>query len=127
MASKPRSRRIRARVAASARWGRSSTCCATRPPPRPDPSDKLLPCVSRSAPRIVGAMLTRLLVVVCLAIAGPAWAQTCHLPANSHEARLLAFYEAPLAFSTATGPEQHEPFTVRLGVEVTPLPSPDSS
>jgi hypothetical protein len=72
-------------------------------------------------------MLTRLLVVVCLAIAGPAWAQTCHLPANSHEARLLAFYEAPLAFSTATGPQQHEPFTVRLGVELTPLPSPDSS
>jgi len=72
-------------------------------------------------------MPTRLLVIVCLAIAGPAWAQTCHLPANSHEARLLAFYEAPLAFSTATGPEQHEPFTVRLGVEVAPLPSPDSS
>jgi hypothetical protein len=72
-------------------------------------------------------MLTRLLVIVCLVIAGPVWAQTCHLPANSHEARLLAFYEAPLAFSTATGPEQHEPFTVRLGVEVAPLPSPNSS
>jgi|HubBroStandDraft_6_1064221.scaffolds.fasta_scaffold49113_5 hypothetical protein len=72
-------------------------------------------------------MLTRVLVLVCLATAGPAWAQTCHLPPDSHEARLLAFFEAPLAFSTATGPEQHEPLTVRLGVEVSPLPSPDSS
>jgi hypothetical protein len=72
-------------------------------------------------------MLTRLLAVVCLAIAGPAWAQTCRLPANSHEARLLAFYEAPLAFSTATGPEQHEPLTVRLGAELAPLPSPNAS
>jgi hypothetical protein len=32
-----------------------------------------------------------------------------------------------LVFSTATGPEQHEPLTVRLGVELAPLPSPDSS
>lgn len=72
-------------------------------------------------------MLARVLVFVCLAMAGPAWAQTCHLPPDSHEARLLAFFEAPLAFSTATGPEQHEPLTVRLGVEVSPLPSPDSS
>ena len=72
-------------------------------------------------------MLTRALIVVCLAIAGPAWGQTCILPQNSHEARLLAFYEAPLAFSTATGPEQHEPFTVRLGAELAPLPSPDPS
>jgi hypothetical protein len=72
-------------------------------------------------------MPTRLLVVVCLAIAGPAWAQTCKLPPNSHEARLLAFYETPLAFSTATGPEQHEPLTVRLGAELAPLPSPGAS
>src|SRR5579863_9424071 len=72
-------------------------------------------------------MLTRVLVLVCLATAGPAWAQTCTLPPNSHEARLLAFYEAPLAFSTATGPEQHEPWTVRLGAELAPLPSPDPS
>jgi len=72
-------------------------------------------------------MLARVLVLVCLAMAGPAWAQTCHLPPDSHEARLLAFFEAPLAFSTATGPEQHEPLTVRFGVEVSPLPSPDST
>jgi hypothetical protein len=72
-------------------------------------------------------MLTRVLVVVGLAMAGPAWAQTCLLPPDSHEARLLAFYEAPLAFSTATGPEQHEPLTVRLGVELSPLPTPAAS
>jgi len=69
-------------------------------------------------------VLTRSLIVAGLALAGPVWAQTCILPPDSHEARLLAFYEAPLAFSTATGPEQHEPFTVRLGAELAPLPSP---
>jgi hypothetical protein len=72
-------------------------------------------------------MPIRLLVVVGLAIAGPVWGQTCKLPPDSHEARLLAFYSAPLAFSTATGPEQHEPFAVRLGFELAPLPAPDSS
>lgn len=68
-----------------------------------------------------------LLAILCLAIAGPAWAQTCHLPPDSHEARLLAFYSAPLEFSTATGPEQHPPFSVRVGFELSPLPSPDTA
>lgn len=72
-------------------------------------------------------MLTRSLIVAGLAVAGPALAQTCQLPPDSHEARLLAFYQAPLAFSTATGPEQHEPLTVRVGAELSPLPSPGSS
>ena len=30
----------------------------------------------------------------------------CRPPANSHEARLLAFYEAPLVFSMAGAPTQ---------------------
>ena len=30
----------------------------------------------------------------------------CRPPANSHEARLLAFYEAPLVFSIAGAPER---------------------
>jgi hypothetical protein len=72
-------------------------------------------------------MPTRALIVAWLFIAGPAWGQTCHLPADSHEARLLAFYSASLQFSTATGPEQHEPFAVRIGFELAPLPTPDSS
>lgn len=67
------------------------------------------------------------LAALSLAIAGPAWAQTCHVPPDSHEARLLAFYSAPLAFSTATGPEQHPPFSVRVGAELSPLPTPDTA
>jgi hypothetical protein len=69
----------------------------------------------------------RLFAVACLAIAQPIWAQTCRVPPDSHEARLLGFYEAPLAFSTATGPEQHPPFSVRIGVELSPLPTPDTA
>jgi hypothetical protein len=74
-------------------------------------------------------MPIRLLVVVWLAMAWPlaVLAQTCHLPPDSHEARLLAYYSAPLQFSTATGPEEHEPFAVRIGAELSPLPTPDSA
>jgi hypothetical protein len=67
------------------------------------------------------------IAALSLAIAGPAWAQTCHLPPDSHEARLLAFYSAPLEFSTATGPEQHPPWSVRVGFELSPLPTPDTA
>ncbi len=78
-------------------------------------------------------MPIRLLAVVCLIVNGillraaAGQPPPCILPANSHEARLLAFYSAPLAFSPATAPELHAPFSVRVGVEVAPLPSPDTA
>lgn len=57
--------------------------------------------------------------------AGKAVAQ-CRPPANSHEARLLAFYEAPVAFSFAGVPPQLGFGDVRLGAEAIPVPSPPS-
>jgi hypothetical protein len=49
----------------------------------------------------------------------------CRPPANSHEARLLAFYEAPIAFSMSSAPEQLRPGAVRIGAEMIPVPSPN--
>jgi hypothetical protein len=49
----------------------------------------------------------------------------CRPPASSHEARLLAFYEAPIAFSMAVAPERLASGAVRLGGEAIPVPSPD--
>lgn len=48
----------------------------------------------------------------------------CRPPASSHEARLLAFYEAPLVFSFAAAPERLSPGDVLLGVEAGNIPSP---
>ena len=49
----------------------------------------------------------------------------CRPPANSHEARLLAFYEAPVLFSMGGAPERLAPGAVSLGGEAIPVPSPD--
>ena len=48
----------------------------------------------------------------------------CRPPANSHEARLLAFYEAPVAFSPGDAPAPLRPGAVRVGAEAIPVPSP---
>ena len=55
---------------------------------------------------------------------GAAGAQ-CRPPAASHEARLLAFYEAPVIFSMASAPERLAPGAVSVGGEAIPVPSPD--
>lgn len=49
----------------------------------------------------------------------------CRPPASSHEARLLAFYAAPLAFAPATAPAALPAGTVRVDAEVGPVPVPD--
>lgn len=51
----------------------------------------------------------------------------CRVPKGSNEARLLAFYSAPVAFSPASAPEHSRPWTLRLGVEMGLVPDPDSS
>ena len=66
---------------------------------------------------VVALMLLRPSVVVA----------QCRPPASSHEARLLAFYAAPIAFSTANGPAALPVWGVRLGVEVAPVPVPTAS
>ena len=55
---------------------------------------------------------------------GAAGAQ-CRPPASSHEARLLAFYEAPVLFSMGSAPERLAPGSLRIGAEAIPVPSPD--
>jgi hypothetical protein len=57
-------------------------------------------------------------------VSTPALAQ-CRPPANSNEARLLAFYEAPIAFSIAAAPQRLAPGVVRVGAEGELVPTPD--
>src|SRR5689334_7807395 len=54
----------------------------------------------------------------------PAAAQ-CRVPENSNEAKLLAFYEAPIAFGVDAAPERLAPGAVRVSVEVEPMPTPN--
>jgi hypothetical protein len=70
------------------------------------------------------AVVTPLLL--CAAWSAPALAQ-CRPPNNSNEARLLAFYEAPIVFSMADAPERLAPGAVRVGVEGAPIPTPNAA
>jgi hypothetical protein len=54
-------------------------------------------------------------------------AQTCVPPANSNEAKLLAFYEAPIIFAPADGPMLLAPLHVALTGEVTGIPTPSAT
>ena len=54
-------------------------------------------------------------------------AQCTALSATSPEAKLLAFYAVPLAFSTAVQPNQLRPWQFRVSLEVTPMPAADAS
>ena len=51
----------------------------------------------------------------------------CRPPANSHEARLLAFYEAPLVFSMAAAPTQLVAGELRVAAEAGNVPSPSAT
>ena len=83
----------------------------------------------RAAPRAwVGASVIAPLLGVALGAGRPAQADAqCRPPASSHEARLLAFYAAPLAFSPATAPAPVRAWSVRVGVEGAPVPVPDAA
>jgi hypothetical protein len=48
----------------------------------------------------------------------------CRPPASTHEARLLAFYAAPFAFSSASAPRMADR-SVYVSAEVIPVPVPD--
>ena len=60
---------------------------------------------------------------LCVVHAVSAGAQ-CTPPATSNEARLLAFYEAPIVFSTADVPIRLAPGSVALTGELTGVPAP---
>ena len=72
--------------------------------------------------RVIAASL--LATLGALVIAARADGQ-CRPPAHSHEARLLAFYEAPIDFSMSSAPERLGVGALRIGGEVIPVPSPD--
>ena len=75
-----------------------------------------------------GARVVALLAALAGAAgaAAPVSAQ-CRPPASSHEARLLAFYAAPIAFSPATAPERIPAGAVRVGAEAAPVPIPEAA
>jgi hypothetical protein len=56
--------------------------------------------------------------------AGPLLAQ-CRVGKETNEAKLLAYYAAPLAFSPSGSLEQMNPGSVRLAFELTYIPEPD--
>jgi hypothetical protein len=58
-----------------------------------------------------------------LSAAGGLYAQ-CELPSRSDEARLLAFYSGPIAFSPFRTPEVLEPAAIVAGLELVLIPNP---
>jgi hypothetical protein len=67
--------------------------------------------------------------ITLLALAGLAATRVkaqCRPPANSHEARLLAFYEAPIVFSMAGAPTPLVAGELRVAAEAGNVPSPSA-
>lgn len=67
--------------------------------------------------------------IALLALAGVAATSVeaqCRPPANTHEARLLAFYEAPLVFSMAGAPTPLAAGELRIAAEAGNVPSPNA-
>jgi len=66
--------------------------------------------------------------VVLVALAGaafPAAQAQCRPGANSNEAKLLAFYSAPIAFSALDAPKRASAWHLELQGEVSPVPTAD--
>lgn len=68
--------------------------------------------------------LTALSVAVLAAMPASIRAQ-CHAAANTNEAKLLAFYAAPIVFSPGDAPETLAPGQVLISAELAPIPKPD--
>jgi hypothetical protein len=69
-------------------------------------------------------------LVVLVALAGvvaPAARAQCRPGPNSNEAKLLAFYSAPIAFSPMDAPRRQSAWHVELQAEVSPVPTADAS
>ena len=62
--------------------------------------------------------------VVFFAVQREAAAQ-CKVPTGSNEAKLLAFYTAPIVFTMANAPEELPPASIRVGAEGEYIPKPD--
>ena len=70
-------------------------------------------------------MRSAILVVAGLAALPASVLAQCHAPANTNEAKLLAFYAAPIVFSSANAPETLRPGQVLISAELVPIPIPD--
>ncbi len=73
------------------------------------------------------SVVTTMVGVALVALHPTAGIAQCRPPASSHEARLLAFYSTPIAFSTATAPVALPAWGVRLDVEGATVPVPSAS
>ncbi len=69
--------------------------------------------------------LRSILAVVALAVVPGAVQAQCRPATNTNEAKLLAFYAAPIVFSSVDAPERLAPGQVLISAEVSPIPRPD--
>jgi hypothetical protein len=60
-------------------------------------------------------------------VAIPAAQAQCRPGPNSNEAKLLAFYAVPIAFSTLDAPRHQQAWHLELQAEVSPVPTADPS
>jgi hypothetical protein len=67
-----------------------------------------------------------MIVWCCVAVqSAAAQGGICEVKAGTNEAKLLAFYTAPIVFSMATAPEVMRPASIRVGAEGELVPKPD--
>lgn len=76
--------------------------------------------------RIPRLLWSPLSCICALLIGAPAAPAQCHPPANSHEARLLAFYSVPIAFSADPSAILEPPRSLRLSLEGALVPQPSA-
>lgn len=70
----------------------------------------------------------RLVCALALLVLAPTVVRAqCHPPANSHEARLLAFFSVPIAFSADPAAIEQPQGTVRLAFEGALVPQPSAT
>lgn len=71
--------------------------------------------------------LVSLAAVAATSLPFAAGAQCKNLPASSQEAKLMAFYSAPVAYATAAHPIPIKPWHFQLTLEAATVPSADSA
>jgi len=74
--------------------------------------------------RVVQAAAVLLAVMLSASSTRAQLNYTCHPPVNSNEAKLLAFFATPIAFSPGGIVEPLPPWRIRVGVEASYVPSP---
>lgn len=70
-------------------------------------------------------MRSSIVVIAALAALPASALAQCRPPSNTNESKLLAFYAAPVVFSSADAPEMLAPGQLLISAEVSPIPTPD--